>query len=199
MGGNLGKGAAAGEARPRAVLFSDPNCPFCYATEERLLALDLVGAVEWRGVEHAPHLPVPMADGDPPGEDLGAEVESIRLRAPEVEIALPPGKPKTEAAILLAAAALAADPVAGRRLVRTLYRALWRDGADLSRPEVLDALAEEAGLPPLRPDGAAAERVSGWRREWAATGLTGVPLLVRDDGRSLYGLVEPNQLREFLA
>lgn len=82
-------------APPRAPLFSDPNCPFCHATEEHLHALGLAGAVEWRGVQHAPDLPVPMAPGDPPGEDLGAEVEAVRRLAPEVRIALPTAGPST--------------------------------------------------------------------------------------------------------
>jgi predicted DsbA family dithiol-disulfide isomerase len=37
-----------------AVLYTDLNCPFCYATEERIEALGLVDAVEWRGIEHEP-------------------------------------------------------------------------------------------------------------------------------------------------
>lgn len=44
----------------KAILYSDFNCPFCYALEERLVGLHLAAFVEWRGVQHAPEMPVPM-------------------------------------------------------------------------------------------------------------------------------------------
>ena len=44
-----------------ATLYSDPNCPFCYAIGERLLTLSVERQVEWRGVQHAPHLYVTAA------------------------------------------------------------------------------------------------------------------------------------------
>jgi predicted DsbA family dithiol-disulfide isomerase len=184
---------------PRAIVFSDPNCPFCYATEERLHALDLDGHVEWRGVQHAPHLAVPMAPADRVlARELPTEVSAIRTRAPEVEIAVPPGKPNTELAIRYGAAALRADPIAGRRFVRSLYRAFWREGRDLSDPGVLDALAAEAGLAGFEPDREATDIAKGWERTWQNTGLRGVPLMLRADGEVLYGLVEREVLRDFV-
>lgn len=183
----------------RATLYSDPNCPFCYATEVRLHALGLNDRVEWHGVEHSPELAVPMAPSGPAlAAELPAEVESVAARAPEVEIAVPPGKPKTELAIRYGAAALRRDPAAGRDFVRSLYRAFWADGADLSDPAVLDRLADAAGLDGLAPDDEDTATARGWRRNWERTGLGGVPLIIRADGRSLYGLVGSDELAAFL-
>jgi len=33
------------------TLFTDLNCPFCYATEQRLEALGVSAQVAWRGVD----------------------------------------------------------------------------------------------------------------------------------------------------
>lgn len=181
----------------RVIAFSDPNCPFCYATEERLHRLGLAERVAWRGVEHAPELPVPARPGAVAPHELSAEVEAIRARAPEVEIASPPAKPSTARALRHGAAALRRDPAAGRRFVRSLYRALWVDGDDLSDLAVLARLARAAGLDGLRPDDEDAALVDSWREQWLATGLQGVPLLLSDDGRSLYGLVGEGELRAF--
>lgn len=115
----------------------------------------------------------PCADGarrSHLGEELPAKVRAIRARATEVAVTVPQGKPNTSLAIQCGAAALMIDPVAGRAFVHSLYRALWIDGAALT---VTD----------------------GWQR----TGLGGVPLLVRHDERHLYGLVDTDELRAFLA
>lgn len=191
-----------GESRPTTVaaLFSDPNCPFCFATEERLHALELEHRVEWRGVQHAPHLPVPMHHSSHPfGEDLNGEVMAIRARAPEVPIEVPPGKPNTALAIQMGAAALAVDPDGGRRFVRLLYSAFWVDGADLSVPAVLDELGERAGVGRPKADRSSAATADSWQESWQRSGAAGVPLLVRRDGRTVYGLAEPNELRAFLS
>src|SRR5919107_1498001 len=94
----------------RAVLYTDVNCPFCYATETRLEALGVQDQVEWRGVEHEPDLPVPMVRDDAElNEEVADEVEQVRSRAPEVPIEVPTGKPNTARAIAAAVAATRAD------------------------------------------------------------------------------------------
>jgi predicted DsbA family dithiol-disulfide isomerase len=183
----------------RAVLYTDLNCPFCYATERRLEALGAHDLVDWHGVEHEPDLPVPMLTGD---EDLTAElteeVTAVRARAPEVEIALPLGKPNTALAVRAAAAAERIDPGRGRAFRNAVYRAFWTGGADISSRELLDELAREHGLAALaiRPEDDL--RVASWRLDWERSPLRGVPLLVRDDGESLYGLKELDTLERFI-
>lgn len=180
-----------------AIVFTDPNCPFCYATEERLHDLGLAGCVDWRGVQHAPELPEPMRPAEGAlARELPQEVDAVRRLAPDVPIAVPPGKPRTRPAIEHAAAALRADAERGRAFVRALYRAFWVDGADLSDAGVLARLAAEAGLPALDPDPATADL---WQAQWRSTGLAGVPAILLEDGRVLYGLQDPEVLREAFA
>jgi predicted DsbA family dithiol-disulfide isomerase len=183
----------------RAVLYTDLNCPFCYATERRLEALGAHDRIEWRGIEHEPDLPVPMLTED---EELTAEltdeVDSVQSRAPEVDIALPPGKPNTALAVRAAAAAERIDPVRARSFRHSIYRAFWVDGTDISQRAVLDALAADAGLAlELRPEDDV--RVTSWRLDWERSPLRGVPLLVRSDGEVLYGLKDVETLERFVA
>jgi predicted DsbA family dithiol-disulfide isomerase len=181
------------------TLFTDLNCPFCYATEQRLEQLGVSDKIAWRGVEHEPELPVPMALDDPEiAAELAEEVRSVRSRAPEVAIAVPPGKANTAAGLLAAAAALRIDPRRGARFREAVYRAFWRDGRDVSDQAVLDELARDQGLPALRTRPEDAVSVASWRLEWERSPLRGVPLLVRDDGEMLYGLKEVETLQRFV-
>ena len=181
------------------VLYTDLNCPFCYATEVRLEALGLSDRVQWRGVEHEPDLPVPMMRED---EELNAEVAeevgSVRSRAPDVEIVEPSGKPNTARAIAVAAAAERVDGRRAADLRHALYRALWVDGADISEPGVLDDLAAAHGLEAVNPRPDDEMRVTSWRLDWERSPLRGVPLLVRDDGEILYGLKGIDELERFV-
>ena len=181
------------------TLFTDLNCPFCYATEQRLERLGVSDKVTWRGVEHEPDLPVPMARDDLEiAAELAEEVRSVQSRAPEVAIALPPGKANTAAGLLAAAAALRADESKGAAFRHAVYRAFWRDGRDVSDPAVLGELAEAVGLSTARTRPEDALTVASWRLEWERSPLRGVPLLVRDDGETVYGLKDVETLERFV-
>jgi predicted DsbA family dithiol-disulfide isomerase len=183
----------------RAVLYTDLNCPFCYATERRLDALGAHDLVEWRGIEHEPDLPVPMLTDDPDlTAELSEEVTSVQSRAPEVEIALPPGKPNTALAVRAAAAAERLDPERSRLFRQSLYESFWVGGRDISQRDLIDELASASGIElELRPEDDV--RVTSWRLDWERSPLRGVPLLVRDDGEVLYGLKDIETLERFVA
>ena len=183
----------------RVTLFTDLNCPFCYSTEQRLERLGVSGQVAWRGVEHEPELPVPMARGDLEiAAELAEEVEAVRSRAPEVAIAVPPGKANTAAGLLAAAAALRVDAGRGAAFRQAVYRAFWRDGLDISDPAVLDQLADHVWLSPHQTRPEDALTVASWRMEWERSPLRGVPLLVREDGETVYGLKDVETLERFV-
>ena len=183
----------------RLTLFTDLNCPFCYATEQRLERLGASDQIAWRGVEHEPDLPVPMARDDAEiAAELATEVQSVQSRAPDVDIAVPPGKANTSNGLLATAAALRADATKGAAFRQAVYRAFWRDGRDVSDAAVLAELAQAVGLsaPRTRPEDALT--VASWRLEWERSPLRGVPLLVRDDGETVYGLKDLETLERFV-
>lgn len=185
-------------------LFSDFNCPFCYALHERLHSLDLMAQIQWQGVQHAPHLPVLMTIwAGHLRSELQQEVEMVRRLAPELPIIVPKGKPNTGRAIAMAAHALHMDRLRGIQFVRAVYRLFWCDGQDLSDQALLreeairhgfapDALVEVSASPVAR-------LLKAWGDQWEQTEHQGVPLLQRPDGRLLVGLVSMESLHTFLA
>lgn len=182
-----------------ATLYSDPNCPFCYAIGERLLTLGVERQVEWRGVQHAPHLPIPRDERNARlNAAIGREVLLVGQLAPEVPIRILSGKPNTGPAIRAIAAALHIDPALGHVFKRRLYRSLWQSDADISDERVLEACASEIGLPELTIKSGIETLLAQWQRDWEEVGVNSVPLLVRHDGEVLSGLVATEQLAGFL-
>jgi predicted DsbA family dithiol-disulfide isomerase len=184
----------------KAVLFSDLNCPFCYALGERVEALGLAGQVSWRGVQHAPHLAQPMVPAGPGlASELRHEVEGIQRLAPEVSIVLPVGKPNTFAAICAVAAAMDVDRAKAHQLELALYREFWRQGTDISDSAVLMKMAHACGLGELRVTPEAQRTASSWQAAWELSGVHAVPALIREDGQRLVGLAKSEDLKRFLA
>lgn len=182
-----------------ATLYSDPNCPFCYAIGERLLALGVEPEIEWRGVQHAPHLPIPRDERNARLNDtIGREVLFVRQLAPEVPIRTLRGKPNTGPAIRAIAAALRLNSALGQVFKRRLYRSLWQSDADISDERVLAACATGLGFPDLSIGPEVHALVARWQREWEELSVNSVPLLVRHDGEELSGLVATEQLAGFL-
>ena len=176
---------------PDYLLYSDFNCPFCYALHERLHELQLIDRCEWRGVQHAPHLPRPMKVWAGSLEaELRQEVAVVQRLAPGLPIALPSGKPNTGPAISLAASLFQRDRAAGMQTVRALYHAFWVKGQDISNPLVLD----EFGI----TDGSDLDQVrEEWDAAWHETGQAGVPLVVSPGGVLLVGCVPTEQIQAF--
>ncbi|MBA5868834.1 MAG: hypothetical protein GDA68_02330 [Nitrospira sp. CR2.1] len=186
------------------TLYSDFNCPFCYALHERLHGLDVMDQIEWQGVQHAPYLPVPMMTwGGHLGVELKQEVEMVRRLAPDLPIIVPTGKPNTGRAIASAARALHLDRLRGRLFVRALYRLFWCDGQDLSDQEVLREEAVRQGFTGDQLIESAAPSVerllTRWNDQWEQTEHQGVPLLQRSDGQMLVGLLPRETLHMFFA
>lgn len=187
----------------KMVLYSDFNCPYCYAMHERLYGMEVMDRIEWRGVQHAAHLSVPMASWRGRlGAELRDEVDTVRHLAPNLPISMPEGKPNTGLAIAIAARALQLDPLRAARLVRALYHVFWQRGSDVSDPAVLEKVAMSVGLPGPPLLGATAADVSTltvqWERDWRESGHTAVPLLVRGDGEQVVGLAGAEHLKRFL-
>ncbi|WP_447986661.1 DsbA family oxidoreductase [Nitrospira sp. Nam74] len=181
------------------VLYSDFNCPFCYAFGERIMALGFADRIEWRGVQHAPHLSAPMAHAGPTfASELAREVQFVQRLAPEVPIALPRGKPNTAQATAAVATAMDQDRSKAHRLATSLYRVFWQHGTDISDRSVIQDLAREAGVPDLSMTTHAVERVRAWHEAWLDRGLGSVPDLIRQDGESITGLVDVDTLRRFV-
>lgn len=178
------------------VLYSDFNCPFCYALHERLHDMNLLARCEWRGVQHAPQLPRPMKPWqDSLGAELRHEVAVVQRLAPGQPIALPSGKPNTRPAIELAVSLLRQDSIRAMEFVRRTYRVFWCEGRDISDPRVLTQLVGEESVDGV--DEESRRIVQEWEAAWHATGQAGVPLIVSPSGDLLAGCVPVEDIRRF--
>jgi diguanylate cyclase (GGDEF)-like protein len=127
------------------TVYGDFNCPFCYALNERLQMYAREVNIRWCAVQH-----VPNVGGQAPSfqeqAQLTAEVSSVRKRAPEVQIVTPESRPNSAAASRLLTAAQSRGLRGVESLRMLVFRALWRDGRDISDPTVLDELVGDAGM-----------------------------------------------------
>ncbi|MFV8250934.1 DsbA family oxidoreductase [Bdellovibrio bacteriovorus] len=184
--------------RHKAILYSDFNCPFCYALEERLVAQHLAGFIQWRGVQHAPELPVPMQMANLGfSQSIEREVVTVKELMPEIDIAFPIGKPNTLKAIQYSIAASRQDPLLGMVFRHTLAREFWVNGEDISDESVIRSVAHQFQFDSVRVDSAAESEADRWQREWQHLGTGSVPTLVRDDGEVLLGLQPVEVLKTF--
>jgi len=185
------------------TLYSDFNCPFCYAMHERLHEMNLLALCEWRGVQHASYLPRPMKPWQGSlGAELRHEVAVVQRLAPGLPIALPSGKPNTNPAIEQAVALLLRDQPHMMAFVRETYRAFWCEGRDISDPGVLRQLVEQVGGSPETVDTINAEdrqMAQEWEAAWHVTGQAGVPLLASPEGELLIGCAPTEEIRRFFA
>lgn len=183
------------------TVYSDFTTAECFALNEHLVALAVSGAVHWRGVQHDPGLPSPMKPlGHRAAQQVEDEIEEARRRSPGLEIVRPSGRPNTSRAIVAVASVMRTHPVRAAEFRTALFRAYWRNGADLSSPAVLHRIAESVKVPGFvdfdHPDAVAlAER---WEVDWAVERLGGVPRVIRSDGKILWGLRPPEETAAFL-
>lgn len=180
------------------LLYSDFNCPFCYALHERLAEMNLLDRCEWRGVQHASYLPRPMKSWQGSWEaELRHEVGVVQRLAPHLPIAMPSGKPNTLPAIEQAAALLRHDVQRGMEFVKQTYRAFWCEGQDISDPHVVKQLAGKWFTEDI--DGESRVVAQKWETAWHATGQSGVPLVVSPGGDLLVGCVPVDQVKSFFS
>ncbi len=185
-------------AKPIITVFGDFNCPFCYALNERLQTYARDFEIRWMPVQH-----LPFIDSNSPNfqeqTQLTAEVASVRKRAPEVQIITPPSRPNTQLAnLMIAAAELRGD--ANLPTFRTLvYRALWREGEDISQREILDGLARQAGLEELDFGDDERKLTGAWQQLWEKGNFdTRIPSMENFQGGRMLGFPAIPRLMPFL-
>ena len=181
------------------IIYADFNCPFCYALNERLHELNLEHRAEFRAIQHA------LSSADNPASfaalsALSREVAEVRRRSPSTQINIPMFRPDSGPASKLVTAVVSAAPLKAIQLRRLIYRALWVDGEDISKPDVLDNLLKELQIDP--PTGAAlkSDKLSTWQSEWAGNQEFdgSIPIVISDRGETVIGFPLEPELDAFL-
>ena len=183
--------------------FADFNCPFCFALSERILGLGMEDEIEWRPIQHlrdAPEPARPLRDDDL--AELNEEIE--RLGAVEPEIAIRNGalRPSSRLATWALVAIRASQPELAWNFIHGIYRALWREGRDISDIAVVREVADDCGID-LPEDFADAKEleseIEAAQLEWEEGDFDRrLPVIQSPHGTTLMGLGSSERTRLFI-
>jgi len=181
------------------TVYADFNCPFCYALNERLHAMDLEDRVEFRSIQHAPSVSSNKA-GFKVLSELTREVAEVRRRAPSTRINVPLFRPNTAAASALVSAINKSKPGKSSPLRRRIFQALWVDGQDISNPDVLATLLKELAIEAPADGAAQDEELAEWQTLWEENrGYEhNIPIVISQRGEVVIGFPLESELDTFL-
>ena len=177
----------------RIRFYFDVVCPYSYMESYVVEAAEDAGSleVEWLPFELRP-APKPLLEvrGDHLRTDWTQHVYRRALAA-GVEIHLPRYQPRST--LLMAACLWAKDEGRLREFKHALYEAFFCEGLDIATDGEIGRAAGIAGLDPVTAVAAAYdhERLDRLRRirgEAEAAGVSGVPTLLTEDGRTHWGM-----------
>ncbi len=175
------------------VVYADFNCPFCYALNERIIALYLDDRVSFRTVQHAP-LTSSSQTGFETLSKLSAEVAEASRRAPSTRINIPLFRPDSGPASALVNRVARADPVAARRLRKKIFRALWVDGEDISNLEFLSSLTQAMDIEIPDESSSDVDELEKWQLAWDGNEEfeRTIPIIISGKGEMVVGFpLEP--------
>ena len=182
------------------TVYADFNCPFCYALNERLFALELEDRVDFRLVQGYPDAARDEIDLGLLSE-LTMTVAEVRRRMPSVEINVPIFRPNTAPPTALVYKISGEDPFQAARLRRRIFRALWVDGQDISDADLLASLLLELDIEMssnrVRLDNA---ELMAWQSEWANNTVfdRNLPIIISESGETVIGSMREPELDAFL-
>ncbi len=183
--------------------YADFACPYCHVENERLLRMGRADDVEFRPVQLLPDCAAPW---DPDDAHINAIMDSgwsqFLERVQDVKANRPASVPNTTLATRAMAEASLSHPDKAVELRTALFRAVWVEGLDLGRPEVVEQVWNQVGLPPRDGKGFSRE-ARHLAKFWATSWNNGpfdrrVPTMATDEGQRLLGLAEEERIAQFL-
>ena len=145
-----------------------------------------------------PELAPALSNSDEVQQELTREVAVVRERAPEVEICRPPLRPNTRLAIATLLSVEEALPDRAAELRTLVFRALWRRGQDISDPDVLASLLEEAGIDAALVPAPNVSLAQECFDEWNQAKYCRIPTLRAPTGATYLGLGDAKALHLFM-
>lgn len=147
------------------VVYADFNCPFCYALNERIVALELEDRMVFRNVQHAPGGSSSQA-GFETLSKLSTEVAETCRRSPSVRINTPLFRPNSNPASRLLTSLNRVDPTNANHFRNQIFKALWVDGKDISNVEVLANLFQKLNIEVPEESAADINELKKWQLAW---------------------------------
>ena len=181
------------------TVYADFKCPFCYALNERIFALNLEHWVDFRLIQRVPEIHNQRGSLQLLSE-LTTEVAEVRRRLPSTEINVPVFRPSSAAAASLVYAISRDNPVEAVKLRRRIYRALWVDGEDISDPGTLASLLQELNIELPSHKNLTNEELTAWQSEWANNTEfnRNLPVIISEAGETIIGFLLEPELDAFL-
>jgi len=175
------------------VVYADFNCPFCYALNERIIALKLVDRVAFRSIQHAPQISSSQA-GFETLSTLSTEVAEVNRRAPSTTINIPLFRPNSGPASSLVYRVSRIDSAGAMRLRTRIFRALWIDGEDISNTEFLSALVRDMNIEVPDETASDIDELAKWQLAWDGNQEfeRKIPIIISARGETVVGFpLEP--------
>jgi len=180
------------------TVYADLNCPYCYALNERLVAIGVAESVIWLPVEHAPDL-YKHSFTDIDKQELIHEVDDVQSKAPEVTINVPATRPNSCHSSKLLTTIMGRFPDKATEFRTAVYRALWQNGDDISDPQILSRLLLSIGLSDLEIAVDAEKQLLTWHTAWEQGQFArNIPSLESNHGFKLLGFPPFEQLEQFI-
>jgi diguanylate cyclase (GGDEF)-like protein len=181
------------------VVYADFSCPFCYALNERLHEMNLEDRVDFRSVQRTPSI-TSENTGLEVLTGLTREIAELRRRAPSIPISVPLFRPDSTPATKLLGAVADRVPRKASQLRQRIFRALWMEGLDISRPDVLDSILADLEIDPPAPGLVPSAQLSAWQSEWDGDRefKHNLPVVISEQGEKVIGFPLEPELHTFL-
>ena len=177
----------------RVRFYYDVVCPYSYMETHAMERAEdeQLGEIEWLPFELRP-APKPLLE--PRGDHLRVDWTTYvyaRAQARGIEIHLPRYQPRST--LPLAACLWAGSEGRLREFKHALYEAFFCEGEDIATDREIARAAERCGLDPADAVSAAYDpelqgTLRSIRAEAEAAGVSGVPSLLAEDGRTHWGM-----------
>lgn len=179
-------------------LFSDLNCPFCFAMHERVSQLQLHSRINWCLIEHAPSFNSEIMTEEQRAL-LEHEFSLIQQRAKDVEIQRPGFCVNTHLAILTYIHIEHSNALHGQKFLQAIYQAYWCSGLDISDQQVIHDILVKLGLADITINPSDGEQQRSWQSAWKHGDFDlRIPAMVAPDKQIMLGLQHEESIKGFI-
>lgn len=179
-------------------VYSDFNCPFCFAQSQRIRQLALQQKIQWCFIEHAHNLNSTISSQSDL-QNLSNEFDLVRQRAPEILVNKPEFCVNTRLAILSYISISLSHPQLCMNYLTAIYQAYWQLGKDISDKVVLRRILQGLGVDEFDFNSKAESIQNQWQQEWLKGGFDErIPVMSSAKDRLLLGLQHIDNIDNFV-